>query len=48
MTVMIEMDKKKMPYNKGGFCCLIVNDVDEKSTLLGKIFGLRIPERAAK
>jgi hypothetical protein len=45
---MIEMDKKKMLYNKGGFCCLIVNNVDEKLTLRDRIFDFRIPERAAK
>jgi hypothetical protein len=45
---MIEVNKKKIPYNKGGFCCLIVDNVDEKSTLLDRIFGFRIPERAAK
>ena len=45
---MIEVDKEKIFYNKDGFCCLVVNDVDEELTLLGKILGLRTPERAAK
>jgi hypothetical protein len=44
----VEVNKEKMPYNKSGFCCLVVNDVDEELTLLNKILGFRIPERAAK
>jgi hypothetical protein len=47
MKAVVEVDKEKISHNKSGFCCLIVNDVEE-STLLGKILGLRIPERAAK
>jgi hypothetical protein len=46
--MMIEMNKKKISHNKSGFCCLIVNNVDEELTLLDKILDLRPPERAAK
>lgn len=48
MKVVVEVDKEKMPHNKGGFCCLVVDDVDEESTPLGRALGLRTPERAAK
>jgi hypothetical protein len=41
MTVMVEVDKEKMPHNKGAFCCLVVDDVDEESTPLGRTLGLR-------
>jgi hypothetical protein len=46
--MVIKIDKEKMLYNKGGFCYLIVNDVDEELTSRGRTLGFQIPERAAK
>jgi hypothetical protein len=44
----IEINKEKIFYNKNGFCCLIVDNVNEELMLRDKIFNFRIPERAAK
>jgi hypothetical protein len=40
MKVMVEMDKKKISYNKGGFYYLVVDNVDEELISPGKVLGL--------